>query len=105
MHARVTRMSLKPGAATSMVDGARRYMAEDAKPAGFLGAVLLVAEDGAEAMSVTFWRDRAALEASEAGGGYVQVMKPFEPLFRAPYVRTVMEVGSTTLLRDPGPKP
>jgi heme-degrading monooxygenase HmoA len=99
MHARVTRMWLKEGGADALVEGAKAYMArKDDKPAGFRGALLLIAEDGQEATSVTFWSSKAAIEASEAGGGYAQVMAPFEPLFRKPYERTLMRVGSTTLL-------
>jgi hypothetical protein len=92
-------MALRPGAAAAMVEGARRYMATAKAGTGdLLGATLLVSEDGAEAMSVTFWTSRAAIEANEAAGTFEATMKPFEPLFRAPYQRAIMEVGSTTLL-------
>ncbi len=100
MHARVTKMFLKDGAAAKLVEGAKAYMADTAgKPEGYIGALLLLSDDGAEATSVTLWTSDAVLAKAEAGNGYATVMKPYEPLFSRPYQRTAMRVGATSLVK------
>jgi heme-degrading monooxygenase HmoA len=101
MHARVTRMWLKDGAAAELVEGGKAYMTAGDKPEGWIGALLLISEDGAEAMSVTLWSSPEALAGAEAGTGYAAVMKPYEPLFSRPYERVNMAVGATTLIKRP----
>ncbi|MSP83123.1 MAG: hypothetical protein EXQ94_09360 [Alphaproteobacteria bacterium] len=100
MHARVTRMWLKDGAAAQLVDGGKAYMAAGGdQPNGWIGALLLLAEDNTQALSVTLWSSAEALARAEAGDGFAAVMQPFAPLFSRPYERVNMAVGATTLVQ------
>lgn len=65
MHARLARYAIEPDRVDDAVESFREASREISQLEGFRGGHILVEYDEGTVMTLTFWEDRAALEASD----------------------------------------
>jgi hypothetical protein len=106
MFARKVAARLKPNSLTEFTNlMEREILPWLRKREGFLDLIILVAPDGREVATISFWDHKGNAEAYNAGG-YPEVLKLLEQLLDgAPYVKTFDVVGTTFLMAGLAPRP
>lgn len=96
MIARVTTVQVSPDKAAEAANIFQNSVLPAAKSQqGFRTGYMLTDATSGKGMSVTIWDSLADLQASEASGFYQEQVAKFGPLFTAPPIREIYEVGAS----------
>jgi heme-degrading monooxygenase HmoA len=96
MIARVTTVQISPDKAAEATNIFQNSVLPAAKAQrGFRTGYMLTDAASGKGMSVTIWDSLEDLQANEANGFYQEQVAKFGPLFTAPPIREIYEVGAS----------